>query len=221
MNTDEKALFSSSFRKRGSLFVFEGIDRCGKSTQVRLLSERFKVKDIPIVLYNFPNRETVIGKQIDAYLKGDNTLNDEEVHLLFSKNRWEMMDSIKDALKEGYNVVIDRYAYSGVAFSAAKGLDLDWCKKPDSGLLNPDAVIYLELSVDEAMKRANYGEERYEKRDFQFEVKRMYDVLRDDNWFIVDADKTPTELHNAIFYLIVSLLNEPTQCVEEMQRLTW
>lgn len=42
----------------------------------------------------------------------------------------------------------DRYAYSGVAFSAAKGLDVDWCKKTDSGLPKPDLVIFLKAPIN-------------------------------------------------------------------------
>ena len=42
------------------------------------------------------------------------------------------------ALDAGQHVLIDRYAYSGVAFSAAKaGMDLDWCRGPDRGLPKP------------------------------------------------------------------------------------
>jgi thymidylate kinase len=39
--------------------------------------------------------------------------------------------------------ICDRYAFSGVAFSSAKGLDLDWCMSCDRGLPAPDAVIFL------------------------------------------------------------------------------
>jgi len=46
-------------------------------------------------------------------------------------------------LMKGKNIVCDRYWYSGVAYSYAKGLDLEWCIKPDEGLLEPDLVIYL------------------------------------------------------------------------------
>ncbi len=56
-------------------------------------------------------------------------------------------------MDEGTTVVVDRYAYSGVAFTAAKGLALEWCKGPDKGLPAPDMVIYLKLAVGEAMKR--------------------------------------------------------------------
>ena len=50
-------------------------------------------------------------------------------------------------------IICDRYAFSGVAFSAAKpGLDFDWCRECDRGLPGPDAVIYLDLSVEDAAR---------------------------------------------------------------------
>lgn len=35
---------------------------------------------------------------------------------------------MESKLKSGTTLVVDRYSYSGVAFSAAKGLDVEWCK---------------------------------------------------------------------------------------------
>jgi dTMP kinase len=57
---------------------------------------------------------------LDSYLKNDSQLEDHAVHLLFSANRWEAVAGIKKLLDEGTDVVCDRYAFSGVAFSAAK-----------------------------------------------------------------------------------------------------
>ena len=69
------------------------------------------------------------------------------MHLLFSANRWEAVKSLKARLNSGETLVCDRYAFSGVAFTAAKGtLDLEWCKNPDRGLPAPDAVIYLDVA---------------------------------------------------------------------------
>ena len=47
-------------------------------------------------------------------------MGNEAVHLLFSMNRWEMNSKLNELLSGGTNVVCDRYAYSGVACSAAK-----------------------------------------------------------------------------------------------------
>ena len=65
-------------------------------------------------------------------------------------------------LKVGTSLIIDRYSYSGVAFFAAKGLDLSWCKAPKVGLPTPDLVLYLDINPEIAAEHGDYGEERYE-----------------------------------------------------------
>lgn len=47
-------------------------------------------------------------------------MGNEAVHLLFAMNRWEMKKQLVELLASGTNVVCDRYAYSGVAYSVAK-----------------------------------------------------------------------------------------------------
>ena len=71
-------------------------------------------------------------------------------------------------------MVCDRYAYSGVAYSVAKGMDLEWCRGPDVGLLRPDLVVFLDAAPEKVAARAEYGEERYEKVDFQKKVARPF-----------------------------------------------
>ena len=79
-----------------------------------------------------------------SLLKGEKELDDHVIHLLFSTNRWEKREELTKALEAGQHVLIDRYAYSGVAFSAAKaGMDLDWCRGPDRGLPKPGKDISL------------------------------------------------------------------------------
>ena len=107
---------------RGVFVVLEGVDRCGKSTQAQLLYDHIKAKSAVLML-RFPNRQTATGKVIDDYLNKRIELNDRAVHLLYAANRWEASDSIVKALDQGMTVVVDRYSFSGVAFSCAKGLD--------------------------------------------------------------------------------------------------
>ncbi|RYY74395.1 hypothetical protein EON63_19680 [archaeon] len=45
----------------------------------------------------------------------------------------------------------DRYAYSGVAYSSAKGLDLKWCMTCDQGLPAPDCIFFLDIPVQDAV----------------------------------------------------------------------
>ena len=75
-------------------------------------------------------------------------MGNEAVHLLFSMNRWEMKRQLVDVLQSGQDVVCDRYAYSGVAYSVAKGLDFQWCLGADRGLVLPDLVLYFDASAE-------------------------------------------------------------------------
>lgn len=71
--------------QRGAFIVFEGLDRCGKSTQVDLLHKAIKNS----IQLNFPDRSTAIGKSVDEYLRNTKYINDQTIHLLFTANRWE------------------------------------------------------------------------------------------------------------------------------------
>ncbi len=117
--------------------------RSGKSTQCKLLVEHLNQQGIRAENMRFPDRTTTIGTMINSYLQNTVDTDDQSIHLLFSANRWECTKTIKDKLAQGITLVVDRYAFSGVAFSSAKGLDLAWCKSPDRGLPAPDVVFFL------------------------------------------------------------------------------
>ena len=168
---------------RGALIVFEGVDRVGKSTQaVRLVNALDKLS-VTSKLVTFPKRETIIGRMISEYLKGLQDLDDRVIHLLFSANRWEMRQQIEEWLTSGTSVIVDRYAYSGVAYSSAKrSLDFEWCRQSDKGLPKPDSVLYLTASLDSIIARNGFGDEKYETKTFQERVRINYEKLKEDNW---------------------------------------
>jgi len=196
--------------KRGALVVLEGCDRSGKTTQVQKLVQRLNDDGLKTKMLRFPERTTGIGKMINEYLKCDKDLDDHAIHLLFSANRWEMVDEMKKALDSGENILVDRYAYSGVAFSAAKdGLDIEWCKQPDVGLPEPDLVCFLDVSEEMAKKRADFGGERYEKTEFQARVRNNYDKLSDSRWKYIDADKTLEQVHECLYGIVKDQIERP------------
>jgi len=218
---------------RGAFLVFEGVDRCGKTTQCSLLMKHLvQTLSLSAVAYRFPDRTTPIGKMINAYLTDSSVeMDDRSIHLLFSSNRWEACKGMAQHLASGTNIVCDRYAYSGVAFSAAKIkrlssndeppqplLSLDWCKSPDIGLPAPDAVIFLDLSQEDAEKRGGYGGERYEKRDMQMRVKQIFKDLQmiDEQdasfvgtpWYIINAAQSVEDVQSEINVVVEKTLTE-------------
>jgi dTMP kinase len=197
-NTSKHKLSPGLHMGRGALVVFEGADRIGKSTQTRRCVTALQSAGVSVAEgspWRFPDRTTAIGGMIHAYLSNTEEMDDHALHLLFSANRWEKVSSINKAIESGETVVLDRYAFSGVAYSASKGLLLDWCKAPDAGLPAPDIVVYLDLPFEKAAMRGQFGAERYEREEMQRSVTRHFCALQTsvDNWSVVDAD-APEEI---------------------------
>ena len=186
--------------KRGIFVVFEGLDRSGKSTQVKELANLLK----PSVCIAYPNRTTESGKIIDNYLKGHVEKDDKVIHKLFSENRWEDNATIKNHLLAGTSVICDRYAFSGVAFTMGKdieGVDIDWCKSFDVGLVKPDAVLYLKC--DDSENRGGYGTERYENKVHQEKTAKIFELLKeDDYWSDVNANGSIEQVRDRIWTIV-------------------
>ncbi|CAG9983522.1 unnamed protein product [Clonostachys byssicola] len=166
--------------RRGAFVVLEGLDRSGKTTQVKLMEQRFVELGKPVKTVRFPDRTTLIGQMIDGYLRSNVEMDDHAIHLLFSANRWEAASNIKALLARGVNVISDRYFHSGVVYSAAKGnpaLGMEWARAPEVGLPRPDMVVFLDLTPEEAEKRGGWGEEKYEKGAMQRRVRELFREL--------------------------------------------
>ncbi|XP_029356268.1 thymidylate kinase isoform X1 [Echeneis naucrates] len=197
--------------KRGALIVLEGVDKAGKTTQCNKLVSALQQSGRPAEMLRFPDRTTTIGQMISAYLEKKSELEDHTIHLLFSANRWELVPIMKKKLEQGITLVVDRYAFSGVAFTSAKpGFSLDWCKNSDTGLPNPDLVMYLQLSPAQAALRGQFGEERYETSNFQRKVQQKFEQLIQDssvNWKVIDASRSVEGVHNDIVNLSINTIN--------------
>ncbi|XP_069439281.1 thymidylate kinase isoform X2 [Ovis canadensis] len=164
--------------RRGALIVLEGVDRAGKSTQSRKLVDALCAEGHRAELLRFPERSTEIGKLLSSYLEKKSEVEDHSVHLLFSANRWEHVPLMKEKLSQGITLVVDRYAFSGVAFTSAK-----------------------ELQLAEAAARGEFGRERYESGPFQQRaLQRFQQLLADPSlpWKTVNASRSIEDVHREI-----------------------
>lgn len=172
---------------RGLFIAFEGCDKSGKTTQSILLN-----KNLPnSCVQRFPDRTTHVGSILNSFLKLNIDLNRHSVHLLFSANRWEVASRITKMLNEGINVIVDRYAYSGVACSMANNVTFEWAIQADRGLPRPDIVFLLDASIETIRKRGDYGSERFEDDCFQEKVAHIFNTCLFDAtyWVRVDANR--------------------------------
>lgn len=141
---------------------------------------------------------------IDSYLRSSSDLDDHAVHLLFSANRWELASRIESLVAGGTTVILDRYVYSGIVFTAAKGLDVEYCRAPEVGLPRPDKVVFLDLDLSEASARGGWGKERYEVEEMQLKVAWLFRDFganeRDKgDWRVVHAHKSVEEVREDVW----------------------
>lgn len=193
---------------RGALIVLEGCDKAGKSTQTKLLMNALKQYNIPVKQRTFPDRTTPIGAIINDFLCKKINFPPETAHLLFSANRWECKEEILKSLYSGTSVIIDRYAASGAAYTAATtGKCLSWCKQPDKGLPSPDIVILLDVSNESQSLRHNWGDERFENTELQLRVASNYKKLIDKTWCVINADDDKSVIHSQILHKVLNVIN--------------
>ncbi|KXN81244.1 Thymidylate kinase [Leucoagaricus sp. SymC.cos] len=222
--------------RRAPFIVIEGLDRSGKTTQTSLLHAHLESLGIPVKLLKFPDRTTAIGKMIDSYLRSQSELDDHAIHLLFSANRWELASTITTLLNSGTAILCDRYAFSGIAFSASKPSlqhtfpttqndALPWCRSPDISLPAPDLTIFLDITPEQAKLRGGYGEERYEKEGMQKRVREVFYRLGEEmstgddvkKWFVLDAGRERQVVAEELWKLVEPL----TRGIDEKIRRLW
>lgn len=121
--------------------------------------------------------EPKTGQVIDTFLREAKSVDEdrEVIHLLFSTNRWILAKQIREDLARGVNLIVDRYSFSGVAYSLAKGLDKSWVCTPEVGLPRPDVVLFFDIDSTVTATRGGFGDEVLERSDFQ---KNVYDHMK-------------------------------------------
>lgn len=189
---------------RGLLICVEGIDRSGKTTLCRNLA-----RDFPHALHiRFPNRESESGKEINAYLTGQTSINYERLHELFCLNRQEEREKILNALYAGQDVIVDRYAFSGVVYSLVRlgHVREKHILKDDKDMPAPDMIVFLQLTPEEAATHGDYGKEVTETLPFQIRVSEEYAKLQEKfpqyYWMNFDATVPSVTLANQVSTLI-------------------
>ena len=102
-------------------------------------------------------------------------------------------------------MVIDRYYYSGIVYSAAKDradLSLKWARDPEVGLPRPDVCLFLDIAPEAAAKRGGFGSEKYETSSRQKRVRELFYELIDTgdgiDIQVIDAGRSVEEVEKAV-----------------------
>jgi len=167
----------------GTFITFEGVEGCGKTTQIMMLRDYLLEKNYQVKITREPGG-TAIGDQIRKILLNDDNKNisrETELLLITACRVQHIKEVIIPALKQDKVVLCDRFFDSTFAYQGyGRNIDLEFIKRLNkivSCNIEPDLTILLDLDPLEGLKRANKRnskkavserEERFEKETLEF-----------------------------------------------------
>jgi dTMP kinase len=143
--------------KKGRLIVFEGINGCGKGTQIDFFTSSLRKsgKAVPYFVSGEPNDFGEYGKLARKMLSldGDPYENNLQAVKYFAKNRKDHNKIFNRDLKKGIDVLLDRYYHSNFAFQHAQGIPYEKIAKANKKVRIPDITFIIDVPVEVAFKR--------------------------------------------------------------------
>jgi dTMP kinase len=183
--------------ERGKFITFEGLDGCGKSTQLEKLAAGLRDNKIDVVTTREPGG-TVIGERIRAVLLDSRTAGldpQAEMALMFASRAQLIAEVIEPALKAGKWVVSDRFtdsteAYQGggrqLGTQAVLELHRVLCRN-----LWPDLTILMDSDVNSSVRRARRRNKDAENDENRFEQESLAFFTRVREGFLAIAQREP------------------------------
>jgi len=191
----------------GGLFiVFEGLDGAGSTTQASLLESYFKSEGKKVLLTKEPT-QGIVGGMIRAVLKGDLSVSNETLQLLFAADRaYHMGKEVEPALDKNYLVISDRYLFSSIAYGSASGLDKEWLKKINEKFRLPDITIFIDVNPSTCIRRISenrFSTELFEKEESLKKVRQEYIELAEEFKFeVINGEDDIKATHKKVLEVI-------------------
>jgi dTMP kinase len=205
----------------GVFITLEGIDGCGKSTQLRLLASELRVRGLEIVTTREPGG-TTLGQRLRAALLDVQEQVDPLAELLvFAADRAHHVRTLLEpALQTSQIVLSDRYADATVAYQGAgRGFAPDLIHdivQLATGGLQPDLTLLFDLSVTESAVRtrrrvASKNTDRLDSEDAEFHtrVRNAYlEIAKAEpgRFRVIDARGAVQQTHAKVMDIVMPFL---------------
>ncbi len=197
----------------GMIVCIDGIDSAGKATQAQLLKESLEAKGIKVSVHSYPDYSSTYGKIVNQHLHKEITLSVNELLLLFIADMAREAEAVRQELKRGDLVVMDRYFIDTVAYQTAGGLNYEGVKTIEKviDLPKPSLVVYLDIPVavsfERTMKDKGEGDRNEADKAYLEKVRDVFDMLYQEHytgaqWVKVDGTMPIMEVRDKIMFAI-------------------
>ncbi len=201
--------------------TFEGLDFCGKSTQVKLLKDYLVRNKKRVNVLREPGGTILSEKIREILLDKENSQMEMETELLlFSSSRSQLVrELIIPLLKDGYYVISDRFHDSTTAYQGyGRGISLDFVEHLNKFVIQnalPDITFFIDIPVEEVIRRKSkidlFELDRIElsKSNFYENVRKGYLNIseKEKRFFKIDGTLLIDEIHSIIIDKINGLTN--------------
>lgn len=144
--------FSKDHKLEGVLICVEGIDGSGKSTQLDLLYNWLKSKNLDVILTSWNSSDLISTTTKRA--KKKNLLSGRTFSILHAVDFADRLErTIIPALKAGFIVLADRYVYTAFARDVAREVDPRWVRNMYDFAIKPDLAVYFDVSAKVSLER--------------------------------------------------------------------
>lgn len=190
------------------MIAVEGIDQAGKGTQANFLAATVRKRGLRVSVWAFPDYRTPLGKLLKAYLVDKIRLDLYSVHLLYAANKWEVAEKLRERIRRGETVIVNRYTPSNLAYGLAHGLRERWLESLEEGLPKPDIVVVLDIPPIASLRRKRMGRDIHEDNlTYLTKVRGAYRRLaKKYGWIIVDGLEDPETVHRLIWAKVATVL---------------
>ena len=206
--------------RRGLFFAFEGVEGCGKSTQVKLLYEALEEQGRKVIVTREPGGTRIAERVRHVVLDPDCKEMDPKTEaLLYAASRAQhVAEVIRPALEAGSVVLCDRYLDSSLAYQGvARGLGEEDVMRLNVWATDetlPDLVILLHLDAEIGLARTKGDPDRMEQEDVAFHRKVGEAYLHlarsfPSRFAVIDASGSVEDVHRQVKTAILPFLREP------------
>lgn len=209
---------------KGKFLTFEGIDGCGKSTQMRLLGSELRLRGHEVITTREPGGTQFGNRLREVLLDIEEQVDPLAELLVFAADRAQHVRTlIRPGLESNHIVLSDRYADATAAYQGAgRGFSarvINQAIQLATDGLKPDLTLLFDLPVDQALQRAHQRHDGGAKHNrLDVEDKTFYERVRKSylkmaaaepkRFRLIDASKAIDEVHTQVMHVVNEFLTK-------------
>ena len=204
----------------GVLITFCGLDGCGKTTMINLLSKELKELGYEVFITKQPTDDVRNSDIFRTYMDSPdhNKYEYRSLSLLAASDRIQhSAKTIEPELEQGKIVISDRYFYSCLANLRARGFENDkWIYEISESVIKPDIAYFIDVPVETAIERVRKRKEekdRYVDVELQKKLRHEYlSIAGLNDGVIMSSLDTQAELAERVLTNAIKAIEKKRSC---------